>query len=919
MAFSSSYENQYMRQVEKVNDTDEESNNDRSTLLGNFTQEDLADGDPVGFFDEDEDLIELESQVHEMLLHRRRKRILMVGGALILLTLIIGVSIGVSTKNDGGALANADANYGGDEPGTVVDEGTPVLIPYPDSDLGIKCEIGGEVCDKSCAKAACCTDSRYVEGKNCYADNPDACDAYIGFCTKKEESPEPETPANDNNSIDEENSELIVLTEEAPWNLSVMCSQDRTLESADVDSCQSFCRYAACCQETAEPFCFKENEAICNGYSACWNPERETPNLPDLDSEELISLANKVKEVCAEERLMSQIDRTSCVDDCEISKCCFVEGDDNCSLDRSEWCGAYMPCLELENVQVSFPIENNISDDVEYSPEDLANFCSTSSISSAAGRAFCNEICTARQCCWRTNYMNEAGNCQIDKPDYCNGYTVCEIFDNIENQPDIELEITKVGSFGVTIVDSSSAETGQADLTPVERFCRTEALSTEAGREKCQSICNQRACCFTPIEEEGSCALSQAVECARWVACQLLYDFLEFEATEIAPVDEGPVDEGSAENSLTVAVAFQQQTQTVDDACSRSNIRTQAGERQCKTICEERSCCFPRIGGYDCYKEFPDWCDEYSICKVLKRSEETENGSDALRQKCSRDNLVSFDSWMNCNILCDAYSCCATNTCLKKADWCESYDICEMVKAYDPSEDAALSDFAEGDGEANAWTVHEITAMETAKACHKDMIHTQEGLGKCEEKCEDKMCCFEEGIANCAGNSNKKCSNFFTCKILNQRNSEVSSYVEIAPPNLAQVCDEKRVDANEMNAAECDEMCMPASCCKKGEEGLCDQDMCTAFKACRTVWFDEEEYELHQEGPSVEDAEAAAAIPQKPIAQLCSPEKMTTPAGEILCKNACEPATCCWEKDPARNCEETQKVMCLSATDCPHV
>lgn len=157
----------------------------------------------------------------------------------------------------------------------------------------------------------------------------------------------------------------------------------------------------------------------------------------------------------------------------------------------------------------------------------------------------------------------------------------------------------------------------------------------------------------------------------------------------------------------------------LEDTCSKENIATIEGRRDCTAFCKHNLCCFDEWEGESCRKDNVGYCEAYSSCVILVDAPKevgggaNENESDgendnetlisdghsnenanagienAVKAVCSlEDQHRNDNSWVAaCNALCADHLCCFSSDGTKGScyetygeDVCNAYEACKVLK-----------------------------------------------------------------------------------------------------------------------------------------------------------------------------------------------------------------------------------------------
>jgi len=260
---------------------------------------------------------------------------------------------------------------------------SPVLqdpVEFLCSPEKVATDEGRAMCADVCQAAGCCL----TEGvDNCYEFYEEFCDQYR-FCS------------------------ILIDVPEAPLDLfDICCSGD-----SPSSRCRSMCEKASCCFDDGPGSCLPFNEITCESYNICH--DKLNPSSPHEAS-------SPIAAVCSPFNLQSISGRIACRQECEPAQCCISE-DRSCVNENQELCDLYVPfCTKLWSSDNA-----NEEDDEIDSSSTIARICSSSNISTKAGRNQCEKECLPAACCDAKGEFN----CFQDNQSWCTEFSrACKILE----------------------------------------------------------------------------------------------------------------------------------------------------------------------------------------------------------------------------------------------------------------------------------------------------------------------------------------------------------------------------------------------------------------------------------------------------------------------------------------------------------
>mmetsp|Transcript_3756 Transcript_3756/g.9581 ORF Transcript_3756/g.9581 Transcript_3756/m.9581 type:complete len:608 (+) Transcript_3756:83-1906(+) len=263
--------------------------------------------------------------------------------------------------------------------------------------------------------------------------------------------------------------------------------------------------------------------------------------------------------------------------------------------------------------------------------------------------------------------------------------------------------------------------------------CSERSLKTLNGRDACLSLCHGHYCCFEKDAAYGSCVTEPNSYCFAYAACEnVIADFEMNNANTL--VEEKPIGQGH--NSHDGLLNFQD-VKLLSETCSKDNIATLGGIRDCTAFCQHHLCCFNELDSENCAGDHVGECQAYDACKILVEgpedvnvggnvssgnssnigsgeTEQQQSGASSQVDKSSgseegvydhydtdvnkdiatavhavcgiEDANPGDDSWVTaCHALCANYLCCFTNPggcrSQKGEEVCSAYQGCVVLTA----------------------------------------------------------------------------------------------------------------------------------------------------------------------------------------------------------------------------------------------
>jgi len=412
-------------------------------------------------------------------------------------------------------------------------------------------------------------------------------------------------------------------------------------------------------------------------------------------------------------------------------------------------------------------------------------------------------------------------------------------------------------------------------LLVVKESCSKLNLLTEAGEERCEEICEERACCFDP-DLSRNCWKTTPEICEGYEPC-----------ANMNIKDEDLLKE----------------------FCSKEKIASGLGYAVCEVLCTTRPCCFVE-GEENCVKEFPAWCSSMEICSqnldmpAIMKSYDRNSDANIVRKVCSDAYLQSEGQKgkQDCKELCSERACCflpgRDNCSSKYKDWCEEFSTCNNLDFFNTNnyDDDYYGDDIDDAGEYDDDTDdYEVEALE--KVCAKAVINKGDNYDQCKDLCQQRECCFHWGKENCVEEQEDWCDDFRACYNLDWADEKEN---EDTNGDLLLVIKESCSKLNILTDAggeRCEEICEDRECCYDPDPSRnCRQakpEYCNGYEACAHL--------------NIKDKDL--------LEEFCSEEKVYTGIGYAVCEVMCTTRQCCFLEGD-ENCAKQFPQWCSSMEIC---
>lgn len=356
------------------------------------------------------------------------------------------------------------------------------------------------------------------------------------------------------------------------------------------------------------------------------------------------------------------------------------------------------------------------------------------------------------------------------------------------------------------------AETDKADslseIMIIGNACDPHSVSV-FGPETCQDLCAIYECCF----QEGPDNCEATKDCANAGApCAIVFDQIGALSPVEADVTFGDFLDAPA--SLPVPGAS---TPLVDPPANLNELCQVVVDgtvgtlsSACQVACSPSSCCSDPDPSTNCFDEMKDECLKYKACFI----------DPELSNLCKASNLETDEGLSTCLSLCVPFQCCfdkTSDSCMEEGTFeCQKHIACEAL--------TTLTEYGEYPQDPTIIMPSEVDAapVPLEDACSDG---NPDGLGLCFQKCEEKLCCFDQDASNnCSKNKTEECEIYQACRAAIPQN------------DLLSICSAENVQTL-AGRDECSFACEPARCCTAlwhAED--CPPEFCGRFGACFEMW-----------------------------------------------------------------------------------
>mmetsp|Transcript_20834 Transcript_20834/g.41424 ORF Transcript_20834/g.41424 Transcript_20834/m.41424 type:complete len:773 (+) Transcript_20834:141-2459(+) len=460
----------------------------------------------------------------------------------------------------------------------------------------------------------------------------------------------------------------------------------------------------------------------------------------------------------------------------------------------------------------------------------------------------------------------------------------------------------------------------QADLLEhsenLFQSCSERSIATQVGREACLSLCHGHYCCFEKDVEFGSCVATPNSYCFVYAACENV--IMDFGFTNIN-LEDGSTKVKNEGGSVDVDGLNREDLELLDASCSKENVATLDGIRDCNAFCQHHLCCFSSDEGENCQGDHVEECEAYESCRIIAEGPEGEESGGGSGGSGS-------------NVSGGGGSITVTPNQVEKA----VFDACYF-----------------GNDESKV---------------------TPRLVSECHSICSSRYCCFESQtmFSNCRGTvGDDECELYSLCEqMINERGEEVKNFIELdekefdtgdssssnngvdsgtsyRPGSNGGFIDESEFEAtvNEVKAAcahdesvgdswvaGCHAMCADYLCCfsTDGTGSNCKDvhgdDVCEAYSGCKVLYssssaskltFDsqqpqQQQQQQQQQQMSAQDKEQ---VQIDEMTETCVPKIRRDVDLRERCRNVCASRDCCWKDGPG-NCYQMNTDWCEEFSLC---
>lgn len=433
--------------------------------------------------------------------------------------------------------------------------------------------------------------------------------------------------------------------------------------------------------------------------------------------------------------------------------------------------------------------------------------------------------------------------------------------------------------------------------------CSERSLKTAAGRNACLSLCHGRYCCFEKEKEFGSCVAETNSYCFAYAACENVI-------TDFEMNNANTVSKGHEMNEDDVAL--------LTNTCSKENIATLDGIRDCTAFCQHHLCCFNELESENCKVDHPGECAVYDVCKILvygpdgkmegggvesisagKSNDTPIDNTQTFKSLCSADN-IEFNRDV-CKNHCARYECCfsAKDSCYAKQKLeCDEYYICEeFYMDYNdlpgPEQDD-MEMYGQDQPETSPFVADMdiISAVNSVCGVGSNNQADDSWVSACHSLCANYLCCFAtEGTrSNCRGSVGEEmCNAYQGCNVLHityVTDSEGNVLEQDAEGNVFVASTESPLDKYDWTAT----TAAPSLPKALGGGG---QKTAAALEEL-------EEKELNE------------------VYEACIPKARRDPWLADRCRKACDVRGCCFDEGPG-NCYGMNTAWCDEFQSCQDV
>lgn len=559
---------------------------------------------------------------------------------------------------------------------------------------------------------------------------------------------------------------------------------------------------------------------------------------------------------------------------------------------------------------------------IPYAPIGLKDMCSPMLLS-AGDSDLCKKYCQPAMCCWSPYKKNKCSAESNRMADVCSGYeTYCQTLSY------------NLGDEASSYYMNPSATAAEAnnknqiiDSAPIDlaQECALTPSGSLIHHQACLAACQPASCCFE-ISPALSCLEANPEQCEDYKRGGCIYlpakGFLTDHTSSLPP-----------------------KPSSLEYTCSLQSIsKAEEMHDLCVTLCEPALCCIGLGNVRNCAAEkdsAEQLCKEYSPhCKnVWPYSTEIAVNNPGSTQHfeipsplyavCSMQEHANPDL---CDSACDLGSCCwnkdPDQNCEKDyAQICAEYHSCPHYKMNAPdfyhTGTALNDDFIDDDSSLSV----KMPEVSMDILCSISNLLSDEGLSKCRRECEKAKCCFASSHNSCLDNFSATCDLYAPCSSLppdfsssstnnnDKQSSNSSEKNNIPPPQpVDELCSEGNLRTKKGRDL-CSQICEAGMCCfEQASDENCFLDnpsRCREYDACRAMYqVPEPQGDIESKCEPLLSSDFSYNIKNNADLSLADSQK--------LCKDACKPASCCWEPEPG-NCYQQNAATCQKYEVCSMV
>lgn len=379
----------------------------------------------------------------------------------------------------------------------------------------------------------------------------------------------------------------------------------------------------------------------------------------------------------------------------------------------------------------------------------------------------------------------------------------------------------------------------------------------------------------------GSCVAQPNSYCFAYAACENI--ITDFEMNNANIINNTPLKDGTPHDGKKLD---DNDVKLLSDTCSKDNIATLEGIRDCTAFCQHHMCCFNDLESENCKIYHADECEAYGVCKILVDGPEdvivgsvVNNANPTFKADCMQSNLhKNLDS---CKTQCERYECCfrGVDSCYKdQALECDEYYVCEEFYMDDDPDGGVGGETQQQSGASNQVQANNnnnpgsnqgtndaaitkdsgiANAVQAVCALEEEDVTDGAWVTACHALCADYLCCFStEGTeSNCRDlYGNAVCDAYQGCVVLHTSSLEE----ETSNDNNGMIGDtdnsedQRQQEIDEVNelcvskarrdprlAGKCQLACNARSCCFEDGAFGCssmNEEWCDEFQACEVMY-----------------------------------------------------------------------------------